>query len=305
MIKVSIIIPTHNRAEWLPDAIDSAKGAGGSDTEIIVVDDASQDNTQEICRATTGIRYLRFDQNVGLARARNAGIELSKGCYLVFLDDDDRRLPDSLNAQIELLDREPNLSFVYGPVLLANSLDCVPTGRIAPEECVTGDIFWRLLETNFIRVPSVLARKKLVEEAGGFDLTVRGVEDWLMWIRLAERLDVGAVDRPVAIYREPTRKSHQMSSNAASMAKFAARAQAIGLRLPKALNEPEARQRVRLQYLDGLSWQLVEDGLEYLAEGDYFAALKSYFEAVRLHPTRALRPYNLKLLLSKLRTSRV
>ena len=96
MARVSMIIPTRNRATLLPQAIESAKQAG-QDLEIIVIDDASSDETPEICRKLANIVYLRMHRNVGLARARNAGIRKSTGEYIAFLDDDDLRIPGSID----------------------------------------------------------------------------------------------------------------------------------------------------------------------------------------------------------------
>src|SRR5205085_1410647 len=84
MGRVSVIIPTHNRAAMLRRAIDSAKLAG-TDLEIIVVDDASTDETESICRSMTEVVYLQMDRNVGQARARNEGIRRSTGEYIAFL----------------------------------------------------------------------------------------------------------------------------------------------------------------------------------------------------------------------------
>ena len=119
MSRVSVIIPTHNRAAMLPRAIESAKRAG-TDLEIIVVDDASTDETQALFRDRKDLIYLRMEQNVGQARARNAGITRSSGEYIAFLDDDDLRLPNSLDMQATMLAKDRNLGFVYGPVYIGD-----------------------------------------------------------------------------------------------------------------------------------------------------------------------------------------
>src|SRR6185369_16143661 len=116
MPRVSVIIPTHNRAAFLPAAVDSARHAG-SDLEVIVVDDDSTDETSEICQTLPEIRYIRLPRNVGLAGARNAGILASSAEFVAFLDDDDIRLPDSLDSQLRALDASPRAAFCYGRVL--------------------------------------------------------------------------------------------------------------------------------------------------------------------------------------------
>ena len=288
MPRVSIIIPTYNRAAWLPRAIESAKVAG-DDVEVIVVDNGSTDETAAICRTIAGIRYLRLDPNVRQARARNAGTKISTGEFLVFLDDDDQRLPNSLDAQINLLEDNPEMGFVYGPVLLGDVENCLPTGESSPAQLLTGDLFWRLLEGNFIHVPSVMAPRRLVEEAGLFDPEVVGAEDWLLLIRLAERHLVGAVDEPVAICRVFTRTSGQTSSNRFEMCKAAVRTLTRGLSLPRALEGTAAmRRKARQNCRDMLTMTLLTEVHADLEENMKSSAVKHFVEALRVNPKRAL-----------------
>lgn len=99
---VSVVITTYNRARLLPRAIESAQNAG-SDLEVIVVDDCSTDETPEVCAKMRGIRYVRLNTNQGLASARNAGIAESRSEFIAFLDDDDLRLPGSIDRQVQTL----------------------------------------------------------------------------------------------------------------------------------------------------------------------------------------------------------
>src|SRR5712691_6880535 len=118
MPKLSVVIPTYNRAALLPAAVESARRAG-SDLEIIVVDDASTDDTREVCRRLAGVRYIRSSRNAGLAAARNTGILASSAELVAFLDDDDLRLPGSLDSQITALKAVPEAAFCYGRLLSA------------------------------------------------------------------------------------------------------------------------------------------------------------------------------------------
>src|SRR5215471_9318658 len=107
MVTVSIIIPTHGRPALLPRAVESARAAG-TDVEIIVVDDASTDDTANVCKSLPDIKYVRVERNQGVAGARNIGILVSSGRYVAFLDDDDLRLPGSLDAQLAALEANPD-----------------------------------------------------------------------------------------------------------------------------------------------------------------------------------------------------
>jgi len=102
MPRVSIIIPTRNRCALIPRAVESARLAA-SDVEIIVVDDASEDQTQEVCKDWTDVRYIRARRRLGIGGARNVGVIASSSEYISFLDDDDVRLPHSIDAQVESL----------------------------------------------------------------------------------------------------------------------------------------------------------------------------------------------------------
>jgi glycosyltransferase involved in cell wall biosynthesis len=284
MSRVSIIIPTHNRAALLPRAIESAKAAG-TDVEVIVVDDASTDETGEICRRTAGIRYLRLDQNSKLARARNAGIEASSSEFVAFLDDDDLRLPGSIDQQLRLLSEHPEASFIYGRVQLVGADDNLPADRPHPPELFTGDVFWQLLEGNFIQVASVLVRRKCFVDIGLFDSTIDGVEDWDAWIRLSEKHQVLAVPEPVAIYRVASLASDQMSSNRLAMSRTSALVQARRLELPRALAQSKAyRKRIRRRYLDFVSRWLVVDARTELEHRNYPLALQYSLLSVRYSP---------------------
>jgi glycosyltransferase involved in cell wall biosynthesis len=96
--------------------VESVRRAG-RDLEIVVVDDASEDKTPEVCRRMSGIRYIRNQRRLGIGGSRNAGILASSSAYLSLLDDDDVRLPNSIDDQVKSLDATPEAAMVYGMVL--------------------------------------------------------------------------------------------------------------------------------------------------------------------------------------------
>ena len=129
MVRTSVIIPTHRRPHLLPKAVESARDAG-TNIEIIVVDDASLDETATVCRRLEGIRHIRLERNQGVAGARNVGLLNCKGEYVCFLDDDDLRLPGSLDLQARILDDHPEAGFVCGAMIMADQ-NYRPTGETA------------------------------------------------------------------------------------------------------------------------------------------------------------------------------
>jgi glycosyltransferase involved in cell wall biosynthesis len=213
MPRSSIIIATHSRPQLLPRAVESA-GAAGVDVEVIVIDDASTDETADVCRGLKGIKYLRVERNQRVAGARNIGLIVSKGEYISFLDDDDARLPGSLDLQIELLARNPDAAFVYGQALYADHEGQV-SDELYPLECPQGDIFWQLMTQNFIPCGSAVFRRSAVVNLGLLDDTIPGLDDWDLWIRIAELYPVVAVAQPVVTWRRSNVRSAQGTSDAA------------------------------------------------------------------------------------------
>ncbi|HST51640.1 MAG TPA: glycosyltransferase [Pyrinomonadaceae bacterium] len=288
MARVSVIIPTHNRASMLRRAVESARSAGEG-VEVVVVDDASTDETPEVCRSLEGVRYIRLERNSRQAAARNAGIAATDSEFVAFLDDDDLRLRGSLDAQLAALEADPGAGFAYGPVLLGDPETCEPTGEVSLEECPSGDIFWQLVERNFIHMPSVVARRRCLEAVGQFEPSVTGVEDWDMWMRLAERYAVAAVREPVAIYRTFTRASGQTSSNRVKMCRVSAAAQARALSLPRALAAPRSRrEKARRRGLDMISMSLLTQARTDFADRLPRSAIRHFAAALTLNPRRAL-----------------
>jgi glycosyltransferase involved in cell wall biosynthesis len=290
MPKVSIIIPTNNRPHLLARTVESAQSAG-EDVEVIVVDDASSDETAEVCRTLEGIRYIRLERNQGVAGARNVGILASSTPYIAFLDDDDLRLPGSLDIQVAALAAAPEAGFVCGAMLLADQ-NRNPTGEIVAPVHSGGDAFWELLELDFPVMPiSVVIRKSCFCRVGLLNSRLRGIDDWEIFVRIAEIYPVLVSEQPVAIYRKPTPFSSQGSSAQAMQLSLAARHQLCLLRLPRALAaSPARRKETRQRTLNRISDVLIRQALRQLPEGAYSFALANLFTAMRLNPLGVMRP---------------
>src|SRR6185436_13156591 len=127
--------------------------------------------------------------------------------------------PDSLDKQLARIVSDDRIALCYGRALIGDARRQLPTGEIYPTECPQGDVFWLLLEDNFIPMPSVLARKSTLLDAGGFNTRLSLVEDWDMWLRISERFLVTAVEEPVAIYRKANVGSDQMCSDSSALCK--------------------------------------------------------------------------------------
>lgn len=185
---VSTVVPALNAERFIKRAIDSALAQGIAESEIIVVDDGSTDETCRIVESyrARGVRLVRHAQRRGASAARNTGIAAARGEYVAFLDADDEWLPDKLSRQLAVIRRDPAMTFVSCRATLLDESGR-DTGDIyrgaAPAE---GPRAWRtLLAHPCVATPSVLARREALRAAGGFNRWMPVAEDQDMWIRLA------------------------------------------------------------------------------------------------------------------------
>lgn len=205
---VSVIIPTHNRATMLREAIDSVYGQEGKgklfDLEVIVIDDASTDSTPEVACAYADLHYFRLESNKGASGARNVGIRASSGKYVAFLDDDDYFLPHRLRIQVPLLEAQEDLGVVYGQSRVIRGGEV--TSEVWPEAAPSGEVFsaFLTLTDDFINITSIIARKELFDKAGFFDESLPTMEHYDMFLRVAFHARWQFLNGPVAVGRFST-----------------------------------------------------------------------------------------------------
>lgn len=291
MPKVSVIIPTHNRPHLLARAVESARAAG-ADVEIIVVDDASRDATAAVCQNLTGIKYVRVERNQGVAGARNIGILASTGKYIAFLDDDDLRLPGSLDIQLQALEANPEAGFACGAMIMADQ-DYQPTGETVYPRHAGGEVFWELLQLEFPVMPlCTLIRKDCFLRVGLLNRRVSSVDDWDIFTRIAELYPVIVMREAMGLYRQPTPDSGQGSSTRAAQLYRAAHHQKNLLRLPRAAAAPVKRRRAARRFMinrisENLIWTAIA---RYLRHGKLKPAWANVLVALRLNPFSVVRP---------------
>jgi len=192
-VTVSVIIPTYNRADYVGKAIQSALDQQPA-PEVIVVDDESTDNTEEVVRRFDNVTYIR-QENRREGAARNSGAARASGTYLAFLDSDDFWLPGKLAADSARFEQPDHPALVYSRALNVNERDAVIGARTLPSP--EGDVFWALAREAFLPMSSVAVRADAFREIGGFveDRQLSGTADWELWLRLTARWPVGFVDQ--------------------------------------------------------------------------------------------------------------
>lgn len=197
--RVSVVIPCFNQGHYLAEAIESVAAQTHSASELIVVDDGSLDNSSEVAARYPSVRRLRQD-NRGVAAARNAGLALASGSLIVFLDADDRLLPDALRVGVEAISKRPHIAFAAGM-----SRDIGEDGSVIRElrqPLVIQDHYLNLLKDCYIwSGSSLVTRRSALVEAGGFNEELRAGDDYELYLKLARRHPVFCHDAVVTEYR--------------------------------------------------------------------------------------------------------
>jgi len=275
MPRVSVVIPVHNGARYISETIDSVLAQTFADWELLVVDDGSTDETRRVlARYGPAVRCLA-QPNRGPGAARNAGLRVASGKYIVFLDADDRWRPDFLERAVATLDGldDPFIGVCTGWVAIDAAGALLPhtqTSRSGPlrlDDFVFG---------NRVLLQVVLLQRKVVLDVGGFDEDIRGMEDWDLWIRLtAARGQLLALDQCLAEYRMHDASlshhvDHMRHGRLRTLEKLFARAD---LPPPLAALRPAA-----------LAWALVLSAAQMFAAGRSDEALADVCHAAALHP---------------------
>ena len=220
MIKVSVVIPTHNSGVYINSAIQSVLSQVG-DFEIIVVDDASTDNTEEIVKSFRGapIQYYRLEsRHGGPSKPRNIGVRSASGEYIAFLDSDDLMLPQRLALSSRYLDETPEIGLVFSDGLKFDDVTGVDLGSFLYNYSIFWnlpkismgdgrqvisaiDAFSALFYTNYIMPSGVTVRKNIIINSGYFDESLTNGDDRDMWFRISRSNSIGYLTDPLFRYR--------------------------------------------------------------------------------------------------------
>jgi glycosyltransferase involved in cell wall biosynthesis len=197
---ISVVIPTHSRAQWLAGAIKSVlKSPLIEPKRVIVVDDDSKDDTEEVARSH-GVTYLRGVFK-GASGARNAGLAATTSYYVNFLDDDDEWLPHNMEAQLAALENHPDAGFAFGLVQLATE-DMRPIDWTSPRLPLATGYAPDALHGRYPQLGAVLFRRDAIMEVGCFDPRIRYHQDADLMLRIAARREIIGLNVVGVLYRE-------------------------------------------------------------------------------------------------------
>lgn len=213
MPKVSIIIPTYNRASVLSRAIESVLLQDMTDWELIICDDCSIDNTKDIVSRylenDDRIKYICAESNGGPAMARNIGIGMALGEYVAFLDSDDEWYPDKLLKQVKMMDSQPlSVGICIGGAYIIKNKDYSKKILYSPKREWEEDTYNRYISGKIkFLTPTILIRKTCLDDYGMFDPHMRVYEDIEILIRMFRIVGLCVLKDPVSIIYMDTNKN--------------------------------------------------------------------------------------------------
>lgn len=198
--RVAVVINTYNQAHYLGDAIESVLAQSRPADEILVVDDGSSDQPQHVLKRYLGVAYIR-QENQGLAASRNTGLAATTAEMVVFLDADDRLLPEALASGLACHQRTPACAFTYG-----SYRNIASNGEVLgppPHYSAAGEhSYLDLLRFNTIGMhAAVMYRREALVRCGGFDVGLRRCEDYDVYLKIARTQRIASHSVVIAEYR--------------------------------------------------------------------------------------------------------
>ena len=274
--KVSVIIPTHNRSAFLRSAIISVLNQTFQNFEIIIIDDASEDDTRKVITSfnEARIRGIHNQASKGAAGSRNIGVTNAHGEYIAFLDDDDEWLPAKLERQARLLDNSPQ---EVGGICTGRLVVEKASGRVWPVE---NHEHCDLSKGNFITTSSLLLRRRCFDECGLFDDEMPTSSDYDMWIRISKRFSFKIIGDSLVKY--------YVHDDYCLTRDYAKKIRGLEMLLAKydSVFRPNSKE---------LSRQYLELGVCYCYQGEVQKGRKAFGTAIRINPCEIRNYFNFGL----------
>ena len=194
----SVVIPVYNRRQWVGRAIRSVLQQTCRDLEVLVVDDASEDDTAAFVQSEFGdaVHLIKLPHNGGVSAARNRGIEKARGEWLAFLDSDDEWLPHKLEEQRAELERSQRLICHTDEIWVRNGVRVNPHKH---HQKYGGDIFFKALAQCVMSPSSIAIHRRVFAEVGLFDEALPACEDYELWLRIAARYEVAYLEEKLIV----------------------------------------------------------------------------------------------------------
>ena len=195
--KVSVVVPTYNRAYRLEETLRSVVNQTYQDFELIVVDDGSTDDTSKVMQSFPGAQYIFMEENSGVSSARNKGLAHAKGRYICFLDSDDLWDKNKLQTQVQWMEENMDCLVCYTDEIWIRR--GVRVNSMKKHRKYSGDIFRHCLPLCIVSPSSAMLRAGLFDEVGNFDESLPACEDYDLWLRIALKCEFHFIKEPLII----------------------------------------------------------------------------------------------------------
>ena len=209
MPKVSVIITTYNRAQFLTEAIESVLNQSYQDFELIIIDDGSDDNTKEVLKPYQDRLSYFYQKNSGISKSRNEGLSNAQGEYIAFLDSDDLWKRRKLEKQVGFLEKDEKHQMCYTDEIWIRSGVRVNPKKVHSK--FSGWIFQHCIPLCIISLSSAVMERKLFDQIGLFDEGLPACEDYDLWLRASLITPIHFIPEPLIIKRggHPDQLSHK------------------------------------------------------------------------------------------------
>lgn len=206
--KVSVVVPAYNSENYIAEAIQSILDQNYPNTEILVINDGSTDNTMQVLQAFDGQVKVIEQVNSGSAVARSNGMQHSTGDYIAFLDSDDIWLPNKLESQVNFLESHAEFGMVFSNWSCWTPDDQgvfhrrnFSQDKKEDARPMSGWLFGQLIDDCIVWTSTVLMRREVFENIGQFDSTLRRGQDYDYWLRASTKYKIHKLDDIHAVYR--------------------------------------------------------------------------------------------------------
>ena len=223
-MKISAVIPAYNSAQFIRAAISSIQAQTSPVDEIIVVDDGSSDDTEQVLAQLSANIIYHKQANQGPSAARNKGIELASGDWIAFLDADDQWTPDKISKQLQTLAAYPELKLIAGDMAEIDNDDRLITESVLAKHQLLAtfkhlaghavpNALAALVRKNFIPTGTVLVKRDTVVDAGLFSADIRFGEDLELWAKIATHHPISCLPDSLMLRRQHGNNATQASEN--------------------------------------------------------------------------------------------
>ena len=244
---VSVLLPVYNGSQYLRQSIESILQQSYRNFELIIINDGSQDDSQQIIDSYTDSRIRSFEHaNIGVAATLNRGISLARGRWIARQDQDDVSFPERLTKQVDFMNTHPGCAMVGAAAQIW--VNETKTNRFHRHPCVDPELRAGLMFYNYFVHSSVLLDKSVVQSVGSYDPDRQPPEDYGLWCKIARKHQVRNLSEVLLAYREVEKSASRSGENPFSQKMILLSTRNIAWALDRSVECPEIQALVHLMH---------------------------------------------------------